>query len=409
MGRGIHAQTDRGRGIGRRHRADPFAIIPRRTNSSHSYLQGVRRAPEREVAATRHRRLERCRRRGRPGWDGAEVHRLLTDLAMRRLPDRRSLPGDRSEEMVHSLITGGAGFIGSHLVEALVTYGEHARVLDDFSTGKRGNLQAAVLAAQAAGSLQVIEGDVRDLGTVRQAMAGVDCVVHLAAIVSVQQSMADPLTTHAVNVTGTLNVLEAAREANVKRVVLASSCAIYGDSDDLPLQETALPRPLSPYAASKLAGELYCQAFSRAYGLPTTCLRYFNVYGPRHNPNGDYAAVIPRFVARMQAGQPPVIYGDGEQTRDFVYVGDVVRATLLACEADGFDGQVFNVASGQRVSLLELVDTLNGLLDTHLAPQFEAERVGDVRHSAGGGGRLAAALGYRVETSLAGGLKKLLD
>jgi UDP-N-acetylglucosamine/UDP-N-acetyl-alpha-D-glucosaminouronate 4-epimerase len=309
--------------------------------------------------------------------------------------------------MAHYLITGGAGFIGSHIVEALVAHGEHARVLDNLTTGTRENLARAASACEARGLLQVIEGDIRDLDTVRQAMAGVDLVLHLAAIVSVQHSMADPLTVHAVNVTGTLNVLEAAREANVKRVVLASSCAIYGDNDDLPLQESAMPRPLSPYAASKLAGEMYCQAFSQAYGLPTTCLRYFNVYGPRQNPDGDYAAVIPRFVTRMQAGQPPIIYGDGEQTRDFVYVGDVVRATLLACTADGIDGQAFNVASGERVSLLELVDTLNGLLGTHLAPQFEAERVGDIRHSAGDGGRLAAVLGYRVETSLAGGLRQL--
>jgi nucleoside-diphosphate-sugar epimerase len=310
--------------------------------------------------------------------------------------------------MTHYLVTGGAGFIGSHLVEALLTHGEQVRVLDDFSTGKRENLELAASVTESRGSLDVIEGDVRDLDTVRQATAGVDLVVHLAAIVSVQQSMADPLATHAVNVTGTLNMLQAGREASVRRVVLASSCAVYGDNDDLPLQESATPRPLSPYAASKLAAEMYCQAFSLAYGLPTACLRYFNVYGPRQSPNGDYAAVIPKFAAWMKAGRPPLIYGDGQQTRDFVYVGDVVRATLLACAADGFDGQVFNVASGQRISLLEVVDTLNGLLGTSLPPEFEVERVGDVRHSAGDGGRLAALVGYRVETPLTEGLKRFL-
>jgi UDP-N-acetylglucosamine/UDP-N-acetyl-alpha-D-glucosaminouronate 4-epimerase len=309
--------------------------------------------------------------------------------------------------MTYYLVTGGAGFIGSHIVEALVTRGEQVRVLDNFSTGKRENLELATAVAASRGLLEVVEGDIRDLGTVRQAMAGVNYAIHHAAIVSVQQSMDDPLTTHAVNVTGTLNVLQAAREGGVKRVVLASSCAVYGDNDDLPLQETAAPRPLSPYAASKWAAEVYCQAFTRAYGLSTVCCRYFNVYGPRQDPNSDYAAVIPRFVARMKAGRPPVIYGDGQQTRDFVVVDDVVRATLLACEVGGNGEQVFNVASGHRVSLLELVDTLNGLLGTSLAPEFAAERVGDIRHSAGAGERLAAQVGYRVDTPLAEGLKKL--
>ncbi|MBN1976914.1 MAG: SDR family oxidoreductase [Anaerolineae bacterium] len=309
--------------------------------------------------------------------------------------------------MVLYLVTGGAGFIGSHIVQALVERGECVRVLDNFSTGRRENLATAV-STSSSGLLEVIEGDIRDLDTVRRAMDGVKYVLHQAAIVSVQQSMADPSETHAVNATGTLNVLWAAQEARVKRVVFASSCAIYGDNDDLPLAETALPRPLSPYAASKLAGETYCQVFSSAYDLPTVCLRYFNVYGPRQDPNGDYAAVIPKFVARMKAGQAPVIYGDGKQTRDFVYVGEIVRANLKACEHGAASGRVFNVASGLRTSLLELVGTLNELLGTQFTPKLEPARKGDILHSAGDGGRMAELLGYRVETSLVEGLKQLL-
>jgi UDP-glucose 4-epimerase len=204
------------------------------------------------------------------------------------------------------LVTGGAGFIGSHIVEALVERGQKVRVLDNFSTGSHDNLQNV-----APNSVEIIEGDILDLDKVRRAMDGVSYVLHEAAVVSVPQSMVDPLGTHVVNVTGTLNVLAAAREVGAKRVVLASSCAVYGDNDTLPLQETAPPRPLSPYAASKLAGEVYCQAFFSAYDLPTVCLRYFNVFGPRQQPDGDYAAIIPKFIERMQAGVSLTIYGDG--------------------------------------------------------------------------------------------------
>jgi len=273
-------------------------------------------------------------------------------------------------------------------------------VLDNLSTGRPENL------ANVIGSVELVVGDVRRLDQVRPAMSGVDYVLHEAALVSVPQSMADPQSTHEVNVTGTLNVLIAAREAAAKRVVLASSCAVYGDNDSLPLKETCAPRPLSPYAASKLIGETWCQTFFAAFGLPTVCLRYF-VFGARQNPNGDYAAVIPRFVGRMKTGQPPVIYGDGEQTRDFVYVADVVRANLAACEGPRAVGRVLNVASGQRISLLQLVDTLNAALGTQLAPEFKPERKGDIRHSAGDGGRMAELLGLGVATSLAEGLKQL--
>jgi UDP-glucose 4-epimerase len=301
------------------------------------------------------------------------------------------------------LVTGGAGFIGSHIVDALVERGQRVRVLDNFSTGRRDNLQNA-----DPSSVEIVEGDVRHPATVRQAIEGVSYVLHHAAVVSVQQSMADPLGTHAVNVTGTLNVLAAAREVGAKRVVLASSCAVYGDNDALPLQETAPPRPLSPYAASKLAGEVYCQTFFSAYHLLTVCLRYFNVFGPRQQPDGDYAAVIPKFIQRMRAGVPPTIYGDGSQTRDFVHVSDVVRANLLACEHPGAAGQIFNVASGQPVSLLTLVDMLNSLRARPLSPQFEPARAGDIVHSSGDSEHIAAHLGFKAEMSVLDGLRELV-
>ncbi len=252
------------------------------------------------------------------------------------------------------LVTGGAGFIGSHLVAELLQRNDQVRVLDNFATGKRSNVDLFGEAVRS-GALEVYEADVRDAEAVRRAMKGVDYVLHLAAIVSVPLSMTDPQLTHAVNVDGTLNVLNAARHFDVKRVVLSSSCAVYGDNDDLPLKETSLTKPMSPYAATKLMGEIYCQTYQRAYGLPTSCLRYFNVYGLRQDPKGDYAAVIPKFIERMRAGQAPTIYGDGYQTRDFVHVNDVVRANLLACWRDEAIGQVFNVASGRGLSLVELV------------------------------------------------------
>jgi UDP-glucose 4-epimerase len=300
------------------------------------------------------------------------------------------------------LVTGGAGFIGAHIAETLFRRGDCVRVLDNFSTGKRANL------AQLP-EVEVIEGDIRDTDVIGQAMAGVDYVIHQAALVSVTQSMADPSTTHAVNATGTLNLLTAAREAGVKRFVLASTCAVYGDNGDLPLKETSAPRPLSPYAASKLIGEVYCQLYHRAFGVPAVCLRYFNVYGPRQDPNGEYAAVIPKFLQRIKQGLPPTIYGDGLQTRDFVYVSDIVRANLLACELEEAAGQVFNVAGGRAVSLLELAAALNELCQTHFTPRLEPARAGDIRHSRGDGTRLAAALGFRPAISLMDGLRQMLS
>jgi len=299
------------------------------------------------------------------------------------------------------LVTGGAGFIGSHIVETLVLRGERVRVLDNFTTGKRDNVQHL--------PVEVIEGDIRHLEVVRMATRGVDFVIHQAAVVSVTQSVSDPLSTHEVNVTGTFNVLMAARESVVKRVVFASSCAVYGDNDALPLQETAELRPKSPYAISKLMGELYCRAYTQMFGLPTVCLRYFNIYGPRQDPNGEYAAVIAKFAQRMKAGQPPIIYGDGLQTRDFVHVSDVVRANLQACEAERAIGEVFNIAAGQGVSLLDLVDTLNQLGNAQIYPQFAGPRIGDISHSTGDANRIAALLGFRTEMPLERGLRQLHD
>ncbi|CAG0952449.1 partial UDP-glucose 4-epimerase, partial [Anaerolineae bacterium] len=238
---------------------------------------------------------------------------------------------------------------------------------------------------------------------------GSDYILHLAAMVSVPQSMTDPMGAHTINVTGTLNVLLAAQESGVKRVVLSSSCAVYGDNDTFPLSETAETRPLSPYATTKLMGENYCRLFYRTYGVPTTCLRYFNIYGPRQDPASEYAAVIPRFAQRMRDGQSPLIFGDGSQTRDFVHVTDVVKANLLACECDTAKGQILNVASGHGTSLIELVDTLNEVLGTSIQPVFAAARVGDIQHSRGDAARLAAALNFRPGISLAEGLSSVLS
>ncbi len=301
------------------------------------------------------------------------------------------------------LVTGGAGFIGSHIVEALVTRGEHVRVLDSFLSGKRENLQFPD--DKPSLNLEVIEGDIRDLDVVRQATRGVDYVLHHAALVSVAQSMADPQMVHAVNVTGTLNVLLAAREAGVRRVVFASSAAVYGDNDALPLKETAVPRPLSPYAASKLAGEAYCRMFCAAYSLPTVCLRYFNVFGPRQDPNSQYAAAIPKFITALLHGESPTIYGDGTQSRDFIHVANVVLANLLACEKDEAIGQIVNIACGGRRTLLDLYRDLATLIGAALQPVFASARAGDVKHSVAAIDQATRVLGYKPKVEWRDGLR----
>jgi nucleoside-diphosphate-sugar epimerase len=296
------------------------------------------------------------------------------------------------------LVTGGAGFIGSHVTEALVTRGERVRVLDNFTTGKRDNLEHL--------PVEILAGDVRASDDVQSAMRDVDFVIHQAAVVSVAQSMIDPVTTHEVNVTGTLNVLVAARQSGIRHLVFASSCAVYGDNSELPLRESSAVRPLSPYAASKLAGEMYCQTFQQAYGLPTTCLRYFNVYGPRQDPSGDYAAVIPKFAQRIRAGQAPIIYGDGNQTRDFVHVSDIVRANLAACGRSEAIGRVINVASGRQVSLLDLIEGFGRLHGRPIELIFTPSRAGDILHSVGDN-RCLQALGVPIMTPLEQGLAQL--
>jgi UDP-glucose 4-epimerase len=272
------------------------------------------------------------------------------------------------------LVTGGGGFIGSHIVEYLAKEGKETRVLDNFSTGRRTNLRGF--------SVDIIEGDIRDTECVQRSVKGVDTVFHQAVLCSVVRSVEDPVTTHDVNTTGTVLLLEACRRAGVRRVVFASSSAVYGESEMLPKREDMGTEPVSPYAVSKLEGELYCQMFYKVYGLETACLRYFNVFGPRQDPNSDYAAVIPRFIESATNGDRPIIYGDGTQTRDFIYVENVVRANLAAATSPRASGKVMNVACGERRSLIELVQSLEKTLDRDdLTPILREPRAGDVKHS----------------------------
>jgi nucleoside-diphosphate-sugar epimerase len=300
------------------------------------------------------------------------------------------------------LVTGGAGFIGSNIVEELVRRGERTRILDNFSTGKRENLDPFLE------DVELIEGDLCHLDTVRHAVEGVDYILHQGAVPSVPKSIDNPLDTDESNVRGTLNLLVAARDAGVKRVVYASSSAVYGDTPTLPKAEDMKPVPLSPYAVSKLAGEHYCQVFYQVYGLETVALRYFNVFGPRQDPTSQYAAVIPRFVTAMLGGEQPIIYGDGEQSRDFSYVTNVVQANLLAATVSDVGGQVFNIACGQRYNLLELVAAINQILGTDITPVHTAPRVGDIRHSLADIARAGEMLGYQVEVEFKEGLRRLI-
>jgi UDP-glucose 4-epimerase len=305
--------------------------------------------------------------------------------------------------MAICLVTGGAGFIGSHLTEALVARGHEVLVLDNLSTGDRANLDPV------RDRVNFLAGDVTDADAVRTAVRGAELVFHQAALASVPRSVANPLATHAVCATGTLNVLLAARDAKVRRVVYAASSSAYGNSARLPKREDDPTNPLSPYAVAKLAGEQYCAAFSQVYGLETVRLRYFNVFGPRQSPDSPYAAVIPLFFRAMMADKSPTIYGDGQQSRDFTFVGDVVQANLLAAEAPGVSGKVYNVACGRRTSLLELVGHLNELLGTSIAPTHAAPRAGDVRHSQADVTRACEELGYQPTTNLLSGLRRCLE
>ncbi|HFC08637.1 MAG TPA: SDR family oxidoreductase [Chloroflexi bacterium] len=302
-----------------------------------------------------------------------------------------------------ALVTGGAGFIGSHIVRALLAEGWQVRVLDDFSSGKRENL-----AGLTPARLEVQEGDLRDPLALRAALRGVVVVFHEAAFVSVPASMEDPLTCHEINDVGTARLLEAARQAGVARVVLASSAAVYGDSTAFPLREDQPPRPLSPYAATKAANELYARLYTAAFDLPVTALRYFNVYGPRQRPDSPYAAAIPIFARRMLAGQPPTIFGDGGQRRDFVFVGDVAQANLRAAESEAAAGETINICTGHEVTLLELLATLQELIPDAPAPVFASPRPGDIYRSVGDPTKAARLLGFRPQTSLREGLAEVV-
>jgi len=298
------------------------------------------------------------------------------------------------------LVTGGAGFIGSHIVEALVARGDRVRVLDNFSTGRRDNLKAI------GDAVEIIEGDVADAEKVARAVAGVDCVFHQAALASVPRSIERPLDTHAACVTGTLVLLDAARHAGVRRIVYAASSSAYGDQPSSSKRETDLPSPLSPYAAAKLAGELYCEAFYHSYGLETVAIRYFNVFGPRQDPDSPYSAVIPLFIMAMLAGRQPVVYGDGQQSRDFTYVANVVQANLLAADAEGVAGEMFNIANGRSTTLLELIVELNRLLGTNVVPNHAPPRIGDVRDSLADISKARRLLGYEPQIDFRTGLER---
>jgi UDP-glucose 4-epimerase len=306
------------------------------------------------------------------------------------------------------LVTGGGGFIGSNLVEALLRRREEVVVLDDFSTGRRANLEETLRVRPAgAPEPRVIEGDIRDLDAARAAMRGVTHVLHQAALPSVQRSVEDPLSTNAVNVTGTLNLLVAARDAGVRRFVYASSSSVYGDSPALPKVESMAPAPLSPYAVSKLAGEHYCRVFHGLYGLETVALRYFNVFGPRQDPNSQYAAVVPNFVGAATSRRPPTIFGDGLQSRDFTYIDNTVEANLRACEAaPEAAGKAYNVACGAAATLLDLLRILEKITGSSIRAVHADPRPGDVRHSLASIEEARRALGYETRVGLEEGLRR---
>ncbi len=326
------------------------------------------------------------------------------------------------------LVTGGAGFIGSHLVEALVKQGEKVRILDNLSTGKRENL------AEATGSTlekfggrpepssplalgnkaEFLLGDITSIETCRRACQGISFILHMAALGSVPRSVEDPVTSHQANATGTLHILQAAKEAKVKRVVYASSSSVYGNilsgPDEMRAKEETLPpHPQSPYAATKLMGEQYCRIFSELYGLETVALRFFNVFGPRQDPQSLYAAVIPRFITALMKGNSPIIYGDGRQSRDFTYVANVVSANLLAMNTPGIAGRVFNIACGRQIAVNHLLSSLQGISGREIPPRHEPPRSGEVRHSLASIDLARTQLGYTVQMEFEAGLRATWD
>ncbi len=305
--------------------------------------------------------------------------------------------------MASYLVTGGAGFIGSNLVEELTKRGEKVTVIDNFSTGKKENIEEFVP------RIELVQGDIRNLDRVREAVEGVDFVLHEAALASVARSIENPLATNETNVNGTLNVLIAAREAGVKRVIYASSSSVYGDNPTLPKREEMVPNPLSPYAVSKLSAEYYSQVFCRIYGLETVILRYFNVFGPRQDPVSQYAAVIPKFITAMLNRKAPTIYGDGEQSRDFTFVENVVEATILACAEERIAGEVFNIGGGKRTTINHLAKLTSRLLDRNVEAIHTHPRAGDVRHSLADISKAGRLLNYQPHTNLEEGLERTLE
>ncbi|HET7100068.1 MAG TPA: SDR family oxidoreductase [Terriglobia bacterium] len=298
------------------------------------------------------------------------------------------------------LVTGGAGFIGSNMIRELVRHGETVRTLDNLATGHIENLDSV------RPEIQWHEADIRNLESIRPDFEGVDYVIHLAAIPSVPRSIADPLTSNSANIDGTLNVLLAARDAGVKRVVFAASSAAYGDHPALPRVESQEPRPLSPYALTKLAGEHYCRIFTGAYGLETVSLRYFNIFGPCQSPDSPYSGVLSLFISAYMNGQTPTIFGDGEQSRDFTYVENAVDATLRACTAPAASGHVINVGTGERHTLNEIIKILDRIFGCHVTPHFDAPRAGDVQHSHADISLARKLLGYEPGVRFEDGLKK---
>lgn len=304
--------------------------------------------------------------------------------------------------MAKYLITGGAGFIGSNIVKKLLELKESVRIVDDFSTGRRENLEDL-------SGFELIEGDLSKLDVARQVVKGMDYILHQAAIPSVQRSVEDPIKSNNANITATLNVLVAARDEGVKKLVYAASSSAYGDNPELPKKEDFPARPISPYALTKYAGERYCQIFYNLYGLPTICLRYFNVFGPKQNPNSQYAAVIPNFINSLLKRQSPVIFGTGEQSRDFTFVGNVVEANLLAAKSEKGLGEVFNIACGQRTSLNDLVSILKEIIKADVKVEYKGGRQGDVLHSLADISKARELLGYSPVVSLKDGLIKTVE
>lgn len=298
------------------------------------------------------------------------------------------------------IITGGAGFIGSNIAAELVKRGEQVKVIDNLSTGYKKNLSAI------SGQVEFIKGDIRDLNLLEKEFRGFDFVLHQAALPSVPRSIADPILSNDHNINGTLNVLVAAREAGIKRVVYAASSSAYGDVAADFKVESMPANPLSPYALTKYAGEVYCRLFTKLYGLETVAIRYFNVFGPHQDPSSQYSAVIPKFINMMLDGRAPTIYGDGQQSRDFTYIANVVSANLLAAQAADGVGLVMNAACGQSVSLLELVTSLNSILGTNFEPEFKQDRLGDVKHSKASIGLAQEKIGYEPIVSFEAGLKE---